>query len=236
MFNYQTSEFLPGFPIIHDPAPREITLSDSEKELVEEIWHCEMQKSGGKLFNGKLFHVTSWDEKQIKGSFIDYKLYLAQSKNRQLKERISINPMGISGLTVKGDQILFGRRSSGLSQDSLCFELAPSGGVDLSSLVGDRIDLERQYLLELEEETGLTKEAVREVRPFVVVRDPETRVIEVCAEIVMDDTQNHPTTPSIDEYTQLFWLSREKIPHFIALNKNHFVKMSLFLLSLKGFI
>lgn len=234
MPDYQTYKFSSTTTILAEPSALKFKLSDVDQLLIEKIWDAEKKRTNGRLFNGELFSITSWDEQQVVGSFVEYKLFLAQKKAPELAKKFPIHPLSVSGLTIRGDNVLFAQRAADVAQDPLCYELAPSGGVDPSSLVGNHIDLTKQLMLELQEETGLITEMIKGIHPFALIRDLQSRLTEICVEIIVDEIKGKIVNHPIDEYIQFFWIPKKDIPHFIAKHHDRFVPMSLHVLKIKG--
>jgi NUDIX domain len=227
MNDYQTFAISPNFSVIVLSGSRKIELSDDMHRAIEEIWEQERSYRPGVIFNGKLLNLLSWNNDQLVGEFVDYKLYLAQLRDPNLAEKLQITPVCISGVTCVGDAVLIGQRSDIVSQYPLWYELAPSGGVDSRVLSGDRIDLARLVLLELEEETGLTSAAVVEMVPFALFYEGPLKSMEICVRIIIDPQEPHAIIPPGNEYSELFWMPISDLASFMDLHRTQIIPLSL---------
>ena len=209
-------------------------LSDDVAAAIEAIWKSELQRSQGRLFNGQLLSMISWDKEHMVGEFIEYKYYLAQTRNPKLEPFLRIRPIAMSGITHSGNKILFGLRAETLSQNPLFYELAPSGGVDPSVAEGNSINLHKLVLKELEEEAGLVEKDIFSVNLFALVYEPAEQSFEICTEIHIDPSIADSKIMPIDEYIRFFWVDTHDAAHFVSRHREKMLPMSMHLLKLKG--
>ena len=236
MTDYQTFKFPPQLHIIAVPYAEKRKLSDDLQNAVEKIWQNELKRNPNKLYNGQIFSMISWDQHQLMGAFVEYKLYLAQLKAPKLATDLNIHPLSISGITRFGDCILLAQRSEHVSQYPLHYELAPSGGIDPRSLVDDHIDLNKQFALELQEETGFLPEEIQDIRPFSLICDKVSKVTEICADIILGSDARQEMNHPVDEYIQFFWVQESDLPKFISQHRAEFVPLTLHMLQIKQLI
>ncbi len=154
---------------------------------VAAIWRAETAQRP-RLFNGRLFSIAREEPERIEGWLAEYWLFLAQRREPALREQLQLRPLGVTGLLRCADGVVFGRRAAHVVQNPGAWELAPSGGIDGSALAADgRIDLARQLLAELAEETGIAPERVsRPPRPFAMVEDRTSGVAAIALSLQTD--------------------------------------------------
>jgi hypothetical protein len=88
--------------------------------------------------------------------------------------------VGVSGLFQCAGGVVFGRRAAALMQDPGQWELVPSGGLDTARLrVGGQVDYRAQILTELHEELGIAAASVSEIRPYCLVEDTDSHVMDI---------------------------------------------------------
>lgn len=232
--NYQTFQINDQFAVTTVPATRKMELSDDVNAAIDSIWKNEFLRSQGRLFNGKLLSMISWDKDQLVGEFVDYKYYLAQTKDPKLEPLLRIRPIAMSGITYSGNKILFGLRAETLSQNPLFYELAPSGGVDPSVAEGNSINIHKLVLKELQEEAGLIDTDILSVRLFTLVYEPDEQSFEICTEIHVNPSIANSKILPVDEYIRFFWVEPQDVAHFVSRHREKLLPMSLHLLKLKG--
>lgn len=218
----------PNFFIEVLPYARGFTLSDHEKDLVDNIWSLE-QKHFPHLFNGQILNVVQVEENKLVGEFIEYKYYFAQLTDPQLASVLNIQTLAISGITMTGDKILVGQRSEDVTTFKNFYELVPSGGIDPNAQVQERIDLKRQFELELWEESGISTTEIKSIKPLALIYDQQNKTYEIAAEITVNYTVLKEDLEHSQEYQKLQWFTKRELMEFIKKNKN-FVPLSLFLL------
>lgn len=134
--------------------------------------------------------------------------------------------------------LVFGRRANSVTQDAGCWELCPSGGLDVSQVaVGADVDYRAQLMVELAEETGLTAEAVTTVAPFCLVEDMESHVIDVGISLgtplsVEEMMARHRRANG--EYAEIAVVARADLGDFLARHGGHVARASAALVEFAG--
>lgn len=208
-----------------------LPLSDSDLNLVEKVWQDEQKKR--RLFEGELLNAHSYDQNRIEGAFVPYKLFLAQLSIPALKSTLKIVPVSISGLTLLGNNVIVGKRSSNVTQFPGFYELAPSGGIGKDFIQDSRIDIRKQFQQELEEEVGIPAKKVKGFKLFALVHDHQLDLIDICAEIKIKPSALQSISR---EYSQIMTIPREELSTFMEQHREQFVPLSLLLLKLRKFI
>lgn len=230
--DYQTLKISHPLNLFVIPS-RGFTLSDHQKLEVENVWRHEQAARANKLFNGQIFNLVEITEKQITGEFVPYKFYLAQRRNPALKELLFIRPMCISGITLAGNKILVGQRSKGVTQYPNFYETVPSGGIDDSSVVNDKVDLLRQFENELWEETGISVTEIKKIEIFALVHEPTVDEYEVCGEIQVNYTILRETLAPTEEYVNFQWLTKQELKKHLAAHADEYVPLTAQLLKIR---
>lgn len=230
MNNYQTFAITPNFIIEVLPVSRGFTLSDHEKNIVENIWNFE-HRQFSHLYNGQILNVVKWDNDKLLGEFIKYKYYIAQLRDPNLQQILDIQTVSISGMTLTGEKILIGQRSDQVTAYKNYYELVPSGGIDPNASHGNQIDLKRQFEIELWEETGISVTEIKGIKPIALVYDTKNKSYEICAEINVNYTILKENLNPSEEYQKLQWFTKRELADFIQKKEKEFVPFSLFLLN-----
>ena len=211
---------------------RGFLLSDFDKIRINSIWQQETSSSSRELYNGQILNFVGWEGETLVGEFIEYKFYLAQHRDDGLRELLNIEPISASGVTLTGDKVLFGKRSENVTAFPLHYELVPSGSLDPGAIKDGYIDLEKQFEVELWEESGISVTEVRKIEPLALIYDTERRIYELCAAISVNYGVTHETPAFSDEYEDLKWVSKSEVAAFVRKNRKSFVPLSLELLKL----
>ncbi len=230
MDDYQQFKLSPQFSIIVNPFSRGFELSDHDKILMENIWRSE-EIQNPKLFNGQILNLIQVRDNEVEAEFVDYKYYIAQLRNPQFQDILNLSPISISGITLAGSKILIGLRGKELTTYPEAYELVPSGGIDPRALVEGKIDLLKQFELELWEETGISVSEIKDYRLLNLIYDRKSKIYEICAELQVNyGVIKEELITEGKEYQQLMWVPRSEISSFIRKKGDKFVPFSLFLL------
>lgn len=229
MHNYQTYVLPPNFSFVLSPSRGETELSDVILKEIEAVWEREKKERQGQLFNGKVLSLIEYKQGRVVAEFVEYKYFLAYVLKPSLRNKLGIKPLSLSCITRTSTAVLIGRRSHSVMQHPLWFELAPSGGIDLESAIGERIDVIGQALRELEEETGYLAKDVERMTPMALIYDSHTGIYEVGIEIIMPE-KAVCSLVSTPEYDELMWIPNEEIPSFVKKNFEIIVPLSIHLL------
>lgn len=214
------------FPFIVQKVDPFADLSQDEISHIERIWEEELRLQKGHLFNGQLFSVIEINERQLIGRFVPYKLYIAQLRLPALKKKLQIFPMSITGLTQLDQRILIGKRSKYVTQYPGCFELVPSGGVDDHSVQNGKINLVKQFQIELQEEAGIGSEYIETIDLKAIKYNATEQIYEVCADIKIKSEFAEIVKFISHEHEELNWVPIKQMEAFMALNQHHFVPFS----------
>lgn len=232
MDNYQTLWLPEDFKFRLDHTQAKLLLSDVDQKAIDDIWEREQAKHSNKLFNGKVLNLISQDREGLTAGFIEYKHLIAYLHEPRLRGVLNIRPLSLSCLTHTDRAVLIGKRSQWVSQYPLWYELAPSGGIDPEVVKGADIDVVAQALSELDEETGLSEKDVISAKPFALIHELDSGIIEVCIELVIRSEKEKIALTPTPEYDELHWISYSDLLKFIESHANRIVPLSLHLLRL----
>jgi hypothetical protein len=147
---------------------------------VERLWQVEQRRRGKALFNGRIVSAVEVTSELIMGRAVDYRHWVAQRARPELFGELKIRPVGVAGLLRCPDGIVFGLRADSMTQDAGRWELCPSGSLNALMARADGVVEHRaQILAELREEIGIAADSVSEVRPFCLVDDLQSHVIDI---------------------------------------------------------
>lgn len=219
---------------------RGFSISPDTSARVERIWTKETAKNPH-LFNGQLFTLLGLHKTDkysiVEGTFIDYKLFLAQLREPLLD--LNIKPLGVSGLTIlnsKGSRkILFAVRDETTTPYPGYLELVPSGTLSASWLQADgTIDYRAALSEEFSEETGLVPETITRLQPLGLIFDRKNQVYDICIIIDVDVDDQHllDSIQKVSEYHKPCLVPLEHVPRFVQENAHIIVPTSLALLKL----
>lgn len=208
-------------------------LADEKKRLVEVIWEQEQKRKGGRLFNGMILSAVEFNEKKLRGQFVPYKYFLAQTCDPSLKPDLKILPVSLSGLTMTDTSFILAKRASWVTQYPDLYELAPSGGVTELPFQETTIDLKGQLLEGLQEEVGIDRSLVKKVKFFALIRDHQADAVELIADI---EAKPFSLQSSTGEYAQIMNVPIKELEAFVNLHRLEFVPLSLAILKLRKLI
>lgn len=131
----------------------ETIFTEQEKAEIERIWDSKQQD----LFNGNIvgFKSLSYENNKLHAYAYKtcYKEMYACNMNKNLNGKIT--PLAVSAITIdKNDNILLSRRQK-VTEYVGCYELIPSGGIEVPSGSLAKIDYKEQIMQELREELGI---------------------------------------------------------------------------------
>ena len=136
----------------HDAAP---PLADDLLTLADAVW----AQKPDHVFNAPLLihQKTTVHENglHLTAYFSEYRFYYAQ---KQSGTSFGLTPIGVSGLIICEDHVIFARRASHVTSYPDMLELVPAGGLDDAALREDgTVDFAAQIRAEFAEETGQSK-------------------------------------------------------------------------------
>lgn len=216
------------FKVIIRPNTSILKLDPSIENHVEAIWNYEIDRTQGKIFNGKL--LSAWggfNEKELIGDFVEYKHYLAQARDPSLINILKIHPICVCGYTVSGDHILIGKRSKAVTDYPNYYELVPAGGIDIKSVENNQVDIYKQIKIELKEEAGLDESQVLSAVPKYLITCADTNSYEICFNIELSPLLKNQNLLGNGEYTRLLWIKKSQLETFIKEHQNEIIPLSL---------
>jgi hypothetical protein len=157
-----------------------IEISSSIESEIERLWNAEQLSRASPLTNGRIFSAVSISPERIVGRIAEYRHYIAQKARPELFDVLRVRPVAVSGVLQCPEGLVFGRRAPYVTQYRGWWELVPSGGIDAIALPprGD-CDYIAEILKELREETGADKDWVSNVRPFCLIDDHHSHVLDI---------------------------------------------------------
>ncbi len=164
-----------------------------DDEAIEALW----QEGPACLFNGSVM-VLDGDLPHVRP--MEYKLFYAILHNPKIHEQYPFTAVGVRGVTIADGKVLLGRRGHDLVAYHDLWECAPGGSLENG-------DYQAHLLDELEEETGLTRDLVTEVKPFAAVFNTDYPVIDLCCAIFLTDRAMALPLTS-EEYTAFRWIDQ----------------------------
>lgn len=228
--DYQTFVISPQFSFYVREGDLKNAIPKELAREVDEVWEQELLLHQGTLFNGQILSLSKLDTDALIGEFVDYKYYIAHLRRSDLSKQLKICPIGVSGITVSDNKVLFAQREAAVSLYPLFYELAPSGGIDPTSVMGNKIVIEHQIISELWEETGIVNADIVGIQPHLIIQDFVLNMIDVGVRIKVKPHLCQKTLKPTREYRQFFWVGPDELNSFVKEHKNEFVPTSLILL------
>ncbi len=148
---------------------------------IDRLWHLAQARTGGKLFNGRVFCADAIAPTLIRGHWSEYRRVVAQIARHDLFADLAQRSLAVGGVVAGPDGVVFGRRPADAIYQPGEWQLPPAGTVDLGAarpagaMLGE-VDVLATLFTELEEELGLAAADVRNPRPLCLVEhaDPAT--------------------------------------------------------------
>jgi 8-oxo-dGTP pyrophosphatase MutT (NUDIX family) len=167
---------------------------------VERRWD-ELCTRNPAYFDGRLCHVFGVHRNGYGGAVIHaadcaFRFHAVQDELFDL----GVRPLGVKGITTRGDRVLLGRRSASVAAYGGQWEFAPGGVVEPGE------DPSATVARELEEETELAIGS--EPTPIALLYDPVIRAWEMVFRM-QPSSEGPPTTA---EYDELRWCRRDDLP------------------------
>jgi hypothetical protein len=155
---------------------------------------------GPTIFNGEALVVHSVDVSPSSAVVTCAKTRYLTRRAAQARGPAWARPVSVavSGVIRDGSgAYLLGRRGASVSDYPKAWEFVPSGGLDHSTSPED------QLLIELEEESGISRAAVRRVTPLGLVFDDASSCLDLCYEIELSSPLSLSDLRSrADEYSE----------------------------------
>lgn len=212
----------------------------ADEARVEALWQRALAASSGHLFNGRIAVARKVSPHGIEVEIDEYRRLFAARADPELRARLDLQPLAVSGLLRCAGGIVFGRRGSGNTEAVGQWELAPSGGLDAATLLpGLDLDPVAQLLVELDEELGLSASAIASATPFCAVTDRSTGVIDIGIALEAPTLSAGAVVAAhagggSHEYVELRVMKPADLGRFIAANHSDIVPVSLALLAARG--
>jgi len=212
-------------------------ISEEVADRIDSLWAQELQRLGDDLYDGLLFSASHVDDSGFIGHFVPYRYFVAQLLDPTLWPYLRVNAVAVTGITRLADDgsILIGQRALTVTQHPGFYELAPSGGIDMTFASHGTIDYRQQLLQELEEETKITASSVKTLTPNVLVYEEERHIWELCLDVIVAPCAKEKTYPFITEYQSLQWVSPKDLHSLVSDDRDDIVPLTRFLLNRKTY-
>jgi hypothetical protein len=216
--------------------PRTERLINENKETIENIWQETLKNK--KLFNGALLNFCDVNKSEetirIKGSFTEYKNFFAQIHTDL---DLNIRPIGVSGVLILKEAgteyVVFAKRTYDVTQYPGFLELVPSGSIDKEYINADKtIDYKSKLLSEFTEETGLSKNSVKDISSFALVLDTDHNVYDIGCKISLNAKKKFIEEKFKDskEYNNPIFVAVDELSDFIKTRPDSIIPTSIALI------
>lgn len=145
-------------------------LDPALEAVVERHWQAACARHP--LFNGQVFCADRYDATGLEGHWTEYRREVAQMADPGLFPLLRVRALAVCGALCCPDGVVLGLREAGSVYQPGQWQLPPAGSVDRGADRGGTADLRAALLAELEEELGLTPDAVTAIRPLCLVEHP----------------------------------------------------------------
>ncbi len=158
-------------------APPELSLAVEAE--VETFWEAAQARTGGVLFNGRVFTADVISPKCLSGHMTEYRRIVAQIASPALHAALNLRPLAVCGIVRCTDGVVLGRRSMQAGYAPGIWQLPPAGNVDAGAVDADgRIDLKQQMFRELEEELGVRSDDVINMQALCLIEHPDSHILD----------------------------------------------------------
>lgn len=203
----------------------------SETTAIEDCW----EKRPTSVFNGSLLvHRHTLVENnhiRLTGTFTEYKFYFAQRRCVDL----GLSTIGVSGLIVLNEQVVFARRSPHMTGYPNMLELVPSGTIDDAVALADgTVDYVTKMKEEFEEEVGLPQSRVKKVTSFGVTYEPHERAYDILCKLEVDATPQEilASLQQSEEYTEPVLVPFSDLDNWLTAHRHELLPTSEVILKL----
>ena len=220
------------------------SLFSSETEArVNELWQAALSTSNSRLFNGPIFCATSYNEKEIKGYFSEYRYLVAQMLDPRLKSVLNIKPVSLLGFLTCNDGVLFGKRQPWVATRPGQWGFLPSGLLNPQAFLSTgRADYVKAFLAHLKEELNIEAHFLRDLYVHSLVIDNtvdgENLSLVLRADIALSSLavkKEHLHAPD-DEYEDVIAVSEENLREFLSGKTNRDMCIANSLLSYDSYL
>lgn len=233
MLTVQTIHPQSGFFI--KTIPSTLKLSAELANEIDSLWLTFQKRQGKELFNGRILSAATITNEKIEASITEYRYLIAQQARPELFNALQLRAIGVSGLLLCADGLVFGRRADKVTQGAGLWELVPSGSIDASKIVDpENVDFLSQILTELQEETGIKAEKITQMRPFCVVEDSNSHVLDIGIVIkcplLFDEIVAIHQNNATNEYDELRLIPIARVSQIMKQEAAQFVEVSAVLI------
>lgn len=202
--------------------------SDAVVNKAGAIWNSVLENQGSKLFDGLILCATTVNPAVVTCTAVPYRFFFAQRQSKELRDILQLRPVAVSGITMHGPLIYFGRRSSTVTQYPQLIELVPSGSLNASCIVNGLADFRLQLKEELLEELGFDRFSISDIDPLFLTFDYKELTYDVYCRIVLkSNAKIAGASTSVCEYEEIFSLDLSEITHLISAESERLVPSTL---------
>ncbi len=216
-------------------------ISKNKKMQINTVWKNEQRNRNVKLFNSRVLNLKSIKKESkkisINANFVDYKNIITDRIDPVIN--LNYRQIGISGLITIIDNgeifTLLAKRSKNNTEYPEHFEFVPSGNLDASiKNEHGEINYKNKLLEELEEETGISKDNVKDVFEIGVVKDNKNLVYDICCLIKINSNKEiiKKQIKKTTEYSNLQFIKIKEFEKRKFNKKDKFVPTSLGIMKL----
>lgn len=194
---------------VHVSFHPELAIPAELEAEVERLW--EHAKSERELYNGSIFAFESYDNERIFGHFTEYRYFIATTESPELRDKLKIYPLGVSGATICNEHVLVGTRDLKLALYPGYLELVPSGSIEKRAYQHGEVDFFMQLMWELEEEAHLSEKNVQSMQPLGLFYSEDVGVYDLGLRITCNLKEYEMAEfESSMEYPLLRWMPIEE--------------------------
>lgn len=212
-------------PLVVRWAGESLQVSPEVEGEVARLW--EEGRRARPLHDGRVLAFSSLEGTTLWTRAADYRYFVAQRAVPALRQKIGVEPVAVSGLLhvsrSDSDAYAVAQRAPDVTEYPEHWELIPSGGLDASSArPGGAVDVEGQLLRELDEEAGISGDAVLRLEWIGLFRDALDGVWDLAYEIIVSSPPR-----ARPEYRALRLLTGQELAAFARAEAARFVPTSL---------
>ncbi len=146
--------------------------SSPQRKAMDQCWQ-EARRHHPGLTNGRLYGVRHYTAEKLVIAPMAYADWWVCYHHDEFAESTAPLALAVSGVIETPHGYLCGRRADNVTQHPGCWELVPSGGVEVQAQPTSAVELlAGQLSTELHEETGLQLEQATSLTPYALI---ETR-------------------------------------------------------------
>ena len=215
-------------------------LPDEVEAAVSALWDAAQARTGGRLFNGRVFSADAIAPGRVTGHWTEFRRVVAQMERPDLFAALGVRPLAVNGVMVGADFVLLGRRPEGAVYQPGEWQVPPAGSIDPGCAEGDAIDPVRQLHAELHEELGMPPGSVRAPRVLAIVEHPGSHVCDLGIAVETDWPEAairaaHAARGN-GEYGTLAFVPHAGLPTFLARNEGRVTRQAPAFLTRAGLL